>query len=568
MPLAVLCAMPGLQLASAAMGQGGLDHECRNVGACVITSGSDTYCLRLAEYACEGWGGTFHGEGTTCNETCVAGDIPFDSGAIGHCIDFRQGTTTYLDCQVLPEEDCTALGRGFIWVPPAEGTSGCTQQASIGSMIIAYPLGPLYEFSPGSVTIGIDSMNVGNTRSRSDEQADVVNFRASNAYVLSTDDLGHTRLEQLSTSGLNRDFYVLASPTDTCHPCDNSNGMIGAALAAYCSDFMSANLMRYMPFPRSFMDPTCGCYASGREEAYTSAHPWSIAGFPNLELPDGSTDSLYWESVTMAPSDLSYANDRYNVTHFRIDMDSSWMADPETIDYRPAITLLGGPEHRYQVDEVELSDGTFIVASRAFDQGDGSWEYEYAIWNDDSHDALGLFSLEIDQSVTVTNARFKGVDSPFDVKELFADDLGGRSQWQISRSDGMLAYSTGPYLGEPDLDGDLYGQQLPNPLEWGTMYNFRFRSDSPPSDDGCLALLGSFRTDASTGILVKGPESKGVVVAGCADFDGDGVVDGRDLATLLGCWGDNPCGDLTGDDVTAGGDLTVLLGAWGVYDCP
>ena len=48
----------------------------------------------------------------------------------------------------------------------------------------------------------------------------------------------------------------------------------------------------------------------------------------------------------------------------------------------------------------------------------------------------------------------------------------------------------------------------------------------------------------------------------------DGVVDGRDLATLLGCWGDNPCGDLTGDDVTAGGDLTVLLGAWGVYDCP
>jgi len=52
-----------------------------------------------------------------------------------------------------------------------------------------------------------------------------------------------------------------------------------------------------------------------------------------------------------------------------------------------------------------------------------------------------------------------------------------------------------------------------------------------------------------------------------ADFDCNGVVDGTDLAVLLGAWG--PCGsppcaaDLNGDGVIDGSDLAILLGAWG-----
>ena len=53
--------------------------------------------------------------------------------------------------------------------------------------------------------------------------------------------------------------------------------------------------------------------------------------------------------------------------------------------------------------------------------------------------------------------------------------------------------------------------------------------------------------------------------AACSgDFDGDGKVDGADLATLLGSWGTDGA-DLTGDGNTDGADLAVLLGAWG--DC-
>jgi hypothetical protein len=50
-----------------------------------------------------------------------------------------------------------------------------------------------------------------------------------------------------------------------------------------------------------------------------------------------------------------------------------------------------------------------------------------------------------------------------------------------------------------------------------------------------------------------------------ADLNDDGVVDGADLASLLGNWG-LPGGDLDGNNTTDGADLASLLGSWG--NCP
>jgi hypothetical protein len=49
------------------------------------------------------------------------------------------------------------------------------------------------------------------------------------------------------------------------------------------------------------------------------------------------------------------------------------------------------------------------------------------------------------------------------------------------------------------------------------------------------------------------------------DFNGDGMIDGQDLATLLASWGDAKA-DLDGDDVVSGPDLAIVLGAWGECD--
>ena len=46
------------------------------------------------------------------------------------------------------------------------------------------------------------------------------------------------------------------------------------------------------------------------------------------------------------------------------------------------------------------------------------------------------------------------------------------------------------------------------------------------------------------------------------DLNGDLVIDGSDLAILLGFW-NLPGADLDGDGNTSGPDLTILLGGWG-----
>lgn len=47
------------------------------------------------------------------------------------------------------------------------------------------------------------------------------------------------------------------------------------------------------------------------------------------------------------------------------------------------------------------------------------------------------------------------------------------------------------------------------------------------------------------------------------DLNTDGIVDGADLAILLGAWGSNdPVADLSGDGEVGGADLSILLGNW------
>ena len=47
------------------------------------------------------------------------------------------------------------------------------------------------------------------------------------------------------------------------------------------------------------------------------------------------------------------------------------------------------------------------------------------------------------------------------------------------------------------------------------------------------------------------------------DLNEDCLVDGTDLAIVLGFWGQNSGGDVDGDGVTGGGDLAIVLGFWG-----
>jgi len=85
-----------------------------------------------------------------------------------------------------------------------------------------------------------------------------------------------------------------------------------------------------------------------------------------------------------------------------------------------------------------------------------------------------------------------------------------------------------------------------------------------PSDPNVLPL-GHYMLFAMVDDIPSAAKIIRVVPAPSADFNGDGVVDGADLGTLLGSWGtcDATCPtDLNGDGAIDGADLGILLGSW------
>ena len=59
-----------------------------------------------------------------------------------------------------------------------------------------------------------------------------------------------------------------------------------------------------------------------------------------------------------------------------------------------------------------------------------------------------------------------------------------------------------------------------------------------------------------------------IAAADPCDINGDGIINGADLGSMLGAWGtcsdpaDCPA-DLNGDGIVNGADLGLLLGCWG-----
>ena len=67
-------------------------------------------------------------------------------------------------------------------------------------------------------------------------------------------------------------------------------------------------------------------------------------------------------------------------------------------------------------------------------------------------------------------------------------------------------------------------------------------------------ILGAVDDPANICVVPEAPD---------ADINGDGFVNGIDLAFVLTYWGSNtPIADLDDDGLVGGSDLAILLGAW------
>ncbi|MBX3355698.1 MAG: hypothetical protein KF724_08370 [Phycisphaeraceae bacterium] len=103
----------------------------------------------------------------------------------------------------------------------------------------------------------------------------------------------------------------------------------------------------------------------------------------------------------------------------------------------------------------------------------------------------------------------------------------------------------------------------------GAWHHVDTRLGAADTDFGAaLALKGGTLVIGAPGTSDDKESFEGCVIVTtliAGDLNGDGVVNGADLAILLGSWGAAPPGtiaDLNGDGVVDGADLALLLGQW------
>ncbi|MCH8253021.1 MAG: hypothetical protein IID36_11265 [Planctomycetes bacterium] len=129
-------------------------------------------------------------------------------------------------------------------------------------------------------------------------------------------------------------------------------------------------------------------------------------------------------------------------------------------------------------------DGTYHIGSRVYDNGDGTWDYEYALFNMNSDRSGQAFRVPIPEDATAWDPGFH------DVFYHSGEPYSGED-WAAVITDSECSWSTQTYDENTNA----------NALRWSTMYNFRFTSDGPPVSAN--AYLDLFKPGTPETVILK-----------------------------------------------------------------
>jgi len=359
------------------------------------------------------------------------------------------------------------------------------------------------------------------------------------------------RIEQIGMGWGKHGFTALQGTV--CGSCSASSS--GNWLGVGCSDPYSASLNGSQSGlgTRAEVNASTG-YFPGTYNAGMPPAPSTIGRRIQVKGPDldpaQNSGAIYLaEGHYIAADDAAAGNDDNNASWRRFTV-GSFSSGAYTLSFtsttqrqQPAIEAWKSVVDGVKIDAADVpGDGRFLVGYLATDNGNGTWRYEYAIQNLNSHRSGNSFRVPVPAGVTITNAGFKDIDyhsgDPFDPTD-----------WSISTSGGAVTWTGGDFAANPNG----------NALRFATLYNFWFDADQPPTDVG--ATIGLFRPGTGTTVAasVFGPSAPPSTPG---DFNGDGLVDGQDLGVMLSQWGTDGSADLNGDGLVDGSDLGMLLANW------
>src|SRR5207247_9581649 len=142
-------------------------------------------------------------------------------------------------------------------------------------------------------------------------------------------------------------------------------------------------------------------------------------------------------------------------------------------------------------------DGRAFVVYKVTNPSAGVWHYEYAIHNQNLDRSIQSFTVPLGCGATISNIGFHAPPNPAG----FANDgtVGNTGfsnpAWTTNQTASDLTWSS----------ETLAQNQNANAIRFGTMYNFRFDSDSPPQS--ATSTVAFFKSGAPMTVELQGPSA-------------------------------------------------------------
>ena len=233
----------------------------------------------------------------------------------------------------------------------------------------------------------------------------------------------------------------------------------------------------------------------------------------------------------------------------------AWTATGTTGAMRPAI--YAWREHGLGLNQVDTSvtivnadvpgEGRFVGAGKVTNLGNGTWRYDYALFNLNSHRSGAGLNVPIRSDALVTNF---GFSAPL----YHSGEPYSNAPWTSAKIGAAVVFnSPEKFAGNPNT----------NALRWGTMYNYWFTANVAPEPALGSVSVALFRPGTPSSITISGlpvPEQQ----PPCrADFDASGTLAVQDIFTFIAAWfADDLRSDWNGVGGITQQDIFDYLAAW------
>ena len=346
------------------------------------------------------------------------------------------------------------------------------------------------------------------------------------------------RFEQLGMGWLKHGFYALS--LSDCGPCQGTDG---TTLGVNCSDPYTAsrNGSQGGLGPKYQVNATTGFFPYPPANPSYSGSTARRCRVPSSDvIPSQNPGAVYFmEGQYVCPDDSpdDTGDASNNSSHRRLNMASSGAIssfDGPTIQELPAIASWDDLDPEVDLHEIEIpGEGTVWFGSRVFDEGDGTYRYEYAIFNLNFDRSIGALRLPWDASNV---ADFTSHKAP----EWHSGEMFTNESWTMDISGGEMVWSSDDYLTN----------EMANAVRWANLQNITIITEAEPTIGN--ATLDFFKPGSPSNLQIETnvPGTSIPVEAACCFFDGSCTTDFANDCTSAG-------GDYQGSQVACSSDPCV-----------